>query len=187
MCSFTFTTGRWADSGVFRSYLDELLAQQPLRDSIGAYSVSDISRVQIYSHSGGYFTIGNMATVGGMGGIVRELALLDSLYADFDQFDAFVEGNINSFGTGYDNYRFTTLYTPDGGTMGNNVAMSQRAEGWVSAANCTNILWSDSAHAVESLSSDLLSKYSLVFQLTDLSHNDVPREFFYDILVGAGV
>ena len=61
-------------------------------------------------------------TVGGVSQ-VEDLVLLDSLYADFSQFDAYVQNHLSVFGTGEGEYRFTSMYTADGGTYDNNIAM----------------------------------------------------------------
>jgi hypothetical protein len=59
------TAGRWKESGLFRAYIDELLTEH-MAPIIGKYSANDVSRVRIFSHSGGYYVIGNMAIVGGI-------------------------------------------------------------------------------------------------------------------------
>ncbi len=122
-----------------------------------------------------------MATVGGVEQ-VREIVLLDSLYADFSQFDAFVQNNLEQFGTDPSQYRFSSVFTVDGGTYQNNVAMEKRALGWVEAADMENILFIDNSES--ELSVQTIENYSLLFKLTSLDHNDVPRRMFYDFLIG---
>jgi hypothetical protein len=179
--------GRWAEAGVFRSFLDELLVEK-LSSVFGSdysYSVSDVSRVRIFSHSGGYYVIGNMAAIGGMGAKVMELCLLDSLYADFQHFDDFVTSNLVSFGTATTSqYRFSSVYTIDGGTYNNNQAMAARAKGWVTSADCEDIYQLDNDSSQE-LSATQLLDYSLLFKYTNLTHNDIPRNYFYDFLLTA--
>jgi hypothetical protein len=91
---------------------------------IGQYSIDNIGRVRIFSHSGGYYTIGNMAIVGGVTA-TKDLCLFDSLYADFSQFDKFVQDNLLSFGSSSNDYRFSSIFTATGGTYQNNQMSSE--------------------------------------------------------------
>ena len=142
----------------------------------------DISRVRIYSHSGGYYVIGNMAIVGNVKQ-VYELCLLDSLYADMNQFNEFVEENILLFGLNYTNYRFSSIYSLDGGTYDNNQVMALQAIEWTVRNNCTDILIIDNTNNTNY--NELISNYSLIFKYTSLEHNDIVRELFYDFLISA--
>ena len=125
---------------------------------------------------------GNMAAVGEVPQ-VRDLCLFDSLYADFAHFDAFVQSNLASFGPGIDQFRFSSIYTLSGGTYNNNQAMEQRAVGWVAAANRTDAMLYD--NTAKALTTEEISQFSLIFKFTSLSHEDVPRNFFYDFLLSA--
>lgn len=130
----------------------------------------------------GYFTIGNMAAVGGVKQ-VYELSLLDSLYADFAHFDSFVEDNIMQFGTGWSEYRFSSIFTLTGGTYNNNINMENRAKTWVKVANREDILLIDNTY--DPLSISTIANYSLIFKSTNYTHDDICRNMFYDLLVGA--
>lgn len=123
-----------------------------------------------------------MATVGGLDKEVLDLTLLDSLYANFAQFDAYVESNLPDFGVELYEYRFSSVYSADGGTYSNNQAMAQRATGWVKSANCTNILLVD--NTANKLTVGQVEAYSLLFKYSADSHNDIPRNMFYTFLVG---
>lgn len=175
--------GRWSEQDLFKKFLIELLdVSSPV---IGLHGLDSISRIRIFSHSGGYYTIGNMATVGGMGAVVKELCLLDSLYTDFAQFDAFVQLHLCELGK----YRFSSVYTSDGGTYNNNVAMAQRVSTWLNAANSSCVPDSEAVLFVDNNSANQLSVQSisthpLLFKLMGLSHNDIPRFSFHDFLVG---
>lgn len=147
---------------------------------IGQRSASDVVRTRIFSHSGGYYVIGNMAAVGGVAS-VRDLTLFDSLYADMVHFDAFVQDNLPAFGTTASEYRFSSVYTADGGTYSNNQAMAQRAAGWVATANRTEVMILD--NSVGTLSLDTIGKFSLLFKYSSLTHDNIPRNMFYDFLV----
>jgi hypothetical protein len=175
--------GRWAEKGLFRAFLEELLVEHVSGIVESKLSVRDLSRVRIYSHSGGYYVIGNMAAVGGLSNVVKELCLLDSLYADFDQFDDFVLSNLNNFGTTDDTqFRFSSLYTEE--TYDNNLDMAARAKGWVNEYNCPEVYDLDNDNSTD-ISAAQIQQYSLLFKFSPLSHNDIPRVNFYDFLLSA--
>lgn len=168
---------------MFRAYLSELLGKH-MPPYIGAFSVDAVDRVRIFSHSGGYYTIGAMATVGGMGAVVKELELLDSLYANFDEFDTFVQDNLCSFGLGVSDYRFSSVYSADGGTYSNNQAMATRAQGWVNSANCSTPITMMYDNSDNDLTVKDVNTFSLIFKYTTLEHNAIPRTMFHDLLLG---
>jgi hypothetical protein len=64
--------GKWSNTGMFKDFIDELFSEH-MNSIIGSYDSSKVDRIRIASHSGGYYTIGNMATVGGMDGVVKDL------------------------------------------------------------------------------------------------------------------
>lgn len=149
---------------------------------IGSYSIQDVERIRIYSHSGGYYVIGNMAIVGDVNQIY-ELCLLDGLYADFQQFDLFVTKNIQNFGFNKNNYRFSSIFSLNGGTKENNENMAKRAILWTNDNNCSNILILDESGRDDYI--DVIDKYSLIFKYTTLEHDEIPRKLFYDFLITA--
>jgi len=175
------TIGRWSESGLFKKFLDELLTQH-MTPIIGSFSIHDIERVRIYSHSGGYYVIGNMAIVGDVDQ-VYELCLLDSLYANFQQFDFFVTKNIQNFGLNSNNYRFSSIFSLDGGTKENNENMAKRAIIWTTDNNSSDILILDETGKDDYI--DVINEYSLIFKYSTLLHDDIPRKLFYDFLIAA--
>ncbi len=180
--------GRWKEEGMFKKFLDELLTvhMSPLllpKASVSTLSSADISRVRIFSHSGGYYVIGNMATVGGMAAAVKELVLFDSLYTNFAQFDSFVTTNLPLFGNGAEQYRFSSLYTVSGGTANNNVAMAERANTWTDQSGQTQLLFFDNTLSV--LPEDKVARYPLLFKLMNLTHDEIPQTMFREWLTQA--
>ncbi len=166
--------------------MTELLADH-IAPIIGNYSTENIARIRIFSHSGGYYTIGNMATVGGSDK-VRDLCLLDSLYANMEQFDAYVQDNLSHFGVGLDDYRFSSVFSLQGGTYQNNIEMESRASSWVASAeddhlSSNNTLFVDNTDAALTILN--IESHSLLFKYTTISHEDIPKEYFYEFLVGA--
>jgi len=171
--------GRWADKGLFKAYLDELLSEHmgPVLGAAGLSS-ADVGRIRIFSHSGGYYVIGNMATVGGLAGTVRELVLFDSLYANMPQFDAFVTSNLASasFGNAEAQVRFSSMYSAGGGTAANNVAMAARAQSWTSASNQSALMFNDNTLAA--LADATVQEFPLLFKLLDMTHDQIPQTQF---------
>ena len=113
------------------------------------------------------------------------MVLLDSLYADFSQFDGYVTSHLQQFGTKDNQYRFASLFTLDGGTYNNNINMENKAKVWVSEGQCENILFVDNEQPNSELTANTIGDYSLIFKYTSLEHNDVVRTYFYNFLVGA--
>jgi len=180
--------GRWAEPNLFHNFMQELLEIHLSSESTGVgvpLALADVTRVQIFSHSGGYFTIGNIAAVGGMPDEVRDLILLDSLYADFQHFDDYVQSHLSVFGTGISDYRFTSVYTATGGTYDNNINMEKRSENWIATnPNSAATLLDDMNLQIPLLSVDQLLKYSLIYKLSSYSHDDVARNYLYQVMVG---
>lgn len=181
--------GRWAEPNLFKSFVQELLEENLSSSTLGIGSplyLNDVTRVQIFSHSGGYYTIGNIATVGGMPDEIRDLVLLDSLYADFNQFDAYVESHLNVFGCDKQHYRFTSIYTTSGGTYTNNQNMEQRSETWLATSdNCTaTLLYDNETNSPPLLTIDEIKSFSLIYKLSSYSHDDTARNYLYQLLIG---
>ena len=61
--------------------------------------------------------------------------------------------------------------------------MIERATEWVTTSNCTEVMLVDNSEG--KLSDSSIQNYSLIFKYTTLSHDDVPRNFFYDFLINA--
>jgi len=175
--------GKWSLENQFKLYLDEVLEEMgPILNR--RYDLTSINRIRIFSHSGGYYSIGNMAIVGGMLDTVKDLTLFDSLYANFDQFDSYVVNNLNNFGLTSQDFRFSSIFTEDGGTYKNNVDMEERASGWVDDANISSsILLID--NSLSNLNSTAIQSYSLLFKLVNLTHEEIPLKMFYDFLINA--
>jgi hypothetical protein len=115
--------GAWATPGLFANFISELIGEKMVSYLGGkGRTLSDVRRVRIFSHSGGYNVAGALATVGGVQ-TVFEINLLDSLYGDFDAFDMFVRNNLPFFGPLVGQIRFHSFYTDSGGTAANNLAM----------------------------------------------------------------
>ena len=197
--------GKWANEGMLKAFLDELLIEHMsaiLNSSTNAvYDTSKVSRIRIFSHSGGYYTIGDMAIIGGMTAVVKDLVLFDSLYANFDKFDGFVQSHIYSFGYLYSQFRFSSLYTQSGGTYSNNQNMAARVKSMISMATAAGavdpdptdggiaLLLLDNSSSTSANSNSTvytqIQNYTAIFKLATCSHDDVPRNYFYAFLMYA--
>jgi hypothetical protein len=165
--------GKWAVPGMFSQFLQELLEPTYLGSVIGPRSISDISRIRAFSHSGGYTVIGALATLGGVSSLL-EVTLLDSLYGNFDVFDSFVKSNLNRIGLGPQQVRFRSVYTDFGGTANNNRAMAARVKTWL--GNQTSLLYFDDT--LSNIDPQVLQSFPVVFKRVNLSHDDSCRVFF---------
>jgi pimeloyl-ACP methyl ester carboxylesterase len=77
--------GRFAEDNGFLDFIEELLGKIP---EVGDYTLADLGRVVVLSHSGGWRAAAGIARKGGVS--VDELALLDSLYGAAPDFDAWI-------------------------------------------------------------------------------------------------
>jgi len=176
--------GKWAEEGIFKSFIEEALAKMSPSSST-SLSLANIDRVRIFSHSGGYYTIGNMWAVGGLKDKVRELVLFDSLYANFDQFDSFVNSNLQNFGNERSQFRFSSLYTSDGGTAANNVNMAQRVKSMLqdkSMAQKDVMFFDDTLAQFQEKS---IAAFPILFKRVNLTHDQIPQQLFKHFLTNS--
>jgi hypothetical protein len=161
--------GRLGTPGGFRALLAETLAD--LSHPLGGAGVDDVGAVVVASHSGGYQAAGAIVARGGVP--VAELYLLDSLYGDTADFDAFARQR-------GDGGRFADLYTTGGGTLANSQAMADRAraQAWVAPAEL-----SDERTGAPLPDGGL--GHALVFRLTAVAHDAVPAQFFGPLLASS--
>lgn len=109
-----------------------------------------------------------LATVGAHG-CSLQLCLLDSLYINFDQFDNFVESHFNEFELSKTEYRFSLVFSLDGGKYANNLAVENRAAEWVSEARCDEVLLIDN-DGCDLLGAGNISQFSPILKYANLSH-----------------
>jgi hypothetical protein len=165
--------GNFGVEGGFRAFLGELLGKL---GNVGAYSLEDVGSLVVASHSGGYRAAAGIAVRGGVN--VNELWLLDSLYGQFDDFDGWVQSDLDSLST--ISRRFADVYTGTAGTLVNSQAMATRAAGWVDSS----VLLDDRSTATLS---DADYAHGLLFKRTGLSHDGVPRYYFGKLLTSSSL
>jgi len=165
--------GKLATQGGLKAMLAETLAELP--PPIGPIDLAEHDQLIIATHSGGYVAAAAMATIGDVR--VDELWLFDSLYGRTSSFDSWVMGDIPSFATSMPARRFANVYTSGGGTYANSQAMADRAAGWVTGD--PSVLLDDRTTATLT---DAEYQHGLIFKLSGLSHDDVPRKYFSRLL-----
>jgi len=146
------------------------------KNKLGKYTLSNIKRIIVFSHSGGYNTIADILSVGGVPQ-TREAILLDSLYARFQEFDNFIVNNLPKFGIGTGFYRYGNVYTDHGGTFQNSIDQAKRASKW--AHNNKSLYLFDNTYGT--LPPEAY-RHPLIFKRSQLSHDDVPRYYVEQFL-----
>jgi hypothetical protein len=165
--------GQLGVDGGLTALIDEVLGKIP---DVGSFTLDDLGRVVVASHSGGYRAAAGAAQRGGL--YVNEVWLLDSLYGSTDDFDAWVQSDLGSFGDA--SRRLADIYTGWGGTLANSQAMAGRAEGWVGADGVVD------DRTTSTLSAARLGQ-GLVFKRSGLPHDGVPRYYFGRLLSTSGL
>lgn len=165
--------GSLGKPGGFKALLGEALQAlpPPLRD----LTPREVGDVVLASHSGGYQAAAGIAVRGGVP--IRELYLFDSLYGSTTDFDAWVQSDVASFSSSAPRRRFADVYTTGGGTLARSQAMADRARAWAAADpgalvdDRTTSTWPDATY-----------RHGLLFKLSELSHDGVPRYYFSRLL-----
>lgn len=157
--------GQLGTAGGFRALLEETLATLPA--PAGPLALSQINRVIVSVHSGGYRAVASMITIGDVR--TDEVWLFDALYGDIMSYDAWIMSDLASFAQLA--RRFGDVYTSGGGTLSNSQAMADRAAMWVDPSTIvddrTTATWPDDTY-----------HHGLLFKASALTHDDVPRYYF---------
>lgn len=167
--------GRLGLDGGFRSLVAEALAK--VRGELGPIGVDRLGPVVLASHSGGY---GAAAAIAVRGGIpIAELYLLDSLYGNSADFEAWMRQDLGSFSGSAPRRRFASVYTDGGGTLTNNQALATRAAGFAPDASAliddrTTATWPAATY-----------QHGLLFKRSMLAHDGVPRYYFGTLLASS--
>jgi hypothetical protein len=155
--------GALGQDGAFATLFGEALATLP----DGALTTNDVGNLIVASHSGGYRVAADVAQRGGV--TVGEIWLLDSLYGNTADFDAWMQSDLQSFSDG--TRRFANIYTTYAGTLANSQAMGRRAAGWLPASalvdDHTLSTWPESTYM-----------HGALFKHSGLAHDGVPRYYF---------
>ncbi|MBS2021466.1 MAG: hypothetical protein JST92_03595 [Deltaproteobacteria bacterium] len=173
----TSSAGRLVNAGLFRAMILELLPK------IGAlagrtYTEADLGKIVLTSHSGGYIAVAMALDRGGLTSHVSEVILLDSLYGNTAEYDAWVKGGLG-------NIRFATVYTGTGGTLANAQAMATRAKSWANAARLPAASMLDDR--TTATLADGSFEAPLFFKRSGLAHDQVVAYYLPRILAHAGL
>lgn len=118
--------GKLGTTDGLKNFLAELLPK--LEPQLGPAGLADIGNLLLMSHSGGYWALAKMATIGGVP--VDEVHLLDSLYGYESTFQDWIELDPAAHAMTPPLRRFFSVYTAGGGTDDNNMAMATGAASW---------------------------------------------------------
>ena len=145
--------GKLEDPGGFNKFVDELVATLKQRAVFnGDFVAGDII---LSGHSGGYRVISAILDRGGRSASVKEVWLLDALYAESEKFLAWWDKHHG---------RLINIYTDGGGTKDDSEALMQRLR-----QRGTPFLATEEIKVTP----DELKTNKLIFLHTDLPHNDV--------------
>jgi hypothetical protein len=146
--------GKLEDAGGFKRFMDE--AMDTLRQR-GVIKDSEIGRIILSGHSGGYEVISAIVAVGGLSDHVREVWLFDALYARTERFV-----------TWFDNHkgRFVDIYTEHGGTKEETQDLMAALQG-----NHVPFYSGDEA----TVTAKDLRDHHLIFLFSKLPHDETPQ------------
>jgi hypothetical protein len=164
--------GALANDGTLAAMLGEALGQLPS----GSATLDDLGSVIVASHSGGYRAAAGSAQRGGVA--VSEVWLLDSLYGDTADFDAWMQRDLGSFSDG--TRRFADVYTGAAGTLANSQAMARRAAGWLPATALVD-------DRTTSTWLGVTFRHGALFKRSGLAHDAVPRYYFGKLVATSSV
>jgi len=168
--------GQLGDAGGWYDFMAELLSLL-VSDKILPPSMEDvasINRIVVFSHSGAYDVTAAIASVGGVAQ-VKGIVMLDSLYADFDQFNTWIAQNAanNSFGTtNSTEYMWGNVYTDHGGTYDNSVVQANTTLTFLEASSQQSLMLWDNTYST--LPASDYTTFPIIFKRSELAHDDVP-------------
>jgi hypothetical protein len=174
----TSDPGQLATAGDFQTLVHDVFAA--LSPSLGRpLAPADLDRIVVASASGGYGAAAAVLAQGGLG--LREVDLYDSLLGDTVTFAGWIQSNAPRFAPARsDGLRFVDLYTAGGGTETQSLALAATANAALADAGLTGAL-SDQRDG-----GGLVLTAPIVFALTPVAHDDVPRSDFGTVLGAAG-
>jgi hypothetical protein len=172
----TSDDGKLAQPGFFRSMILELL---PDIGSLAGrnYDESQLGALVLTSHSGGYQALAHVLDRGGLTDHVRQVILLDSVYGNIAQFEAWAQSAPGA--------RIAVIYTSSGGTLVNSQRMASDQRSWLTQAGL------DSKRLLDDRTTATLPDgafdASFVFKHSGLSHDGTAQYYFGKLLAHAGL
>ena len=157
--------GRLAEAGFFRAMILEVLPR--IGQLVGrAYGESDLGSIALTSHSGGYRALAHTLDRGGLTDHVTQVILLDSVYDNLSQFEAYARSG----------GRMAVVYTDNAGTLGNSQHM----------ANDLRALKPFDDRTYSTLT-DAQFDAPLLFKRSALSHDGTAQYYFGRLVAHAGL
>jgi len=146
--------GKLEDTDGFKRFMDEVLLTLRAR---GHLKKSEVGKIILSGHSGGYHVISAILDRGGIADRVKEVWLFDALYGQTEYFT-------NWFGK-YSDIRLLNIYTENGGTKHETESLMTelKKQNTPFLATTENKIWPQQ-----------LQSNKLVFIYTDLAHDDTP-------------
>jgi hypothetical protein len=169
--------GALGNVGGLKALLDETLGL--LKPQLGNVSTSDVRRILVASHSGGYWATALMASQGGVP--VDEVLLLDSLYGYEGTFEMWINSDLGSIAS--TRRRFASVYTccSSGPETNTQNILAPVVHGYfpgdagVVMDDRTSSTWTDDEYL-----HGVLLKFSM------LTHDGVPRYYFGKLISTSG-
>ncbi len=148
--------GKLESTGGFKNFVNELLDTLYAK---GKIKNERVGRIILSGHSGGYRVMAYILMRGGLSASIKQVILLDALYADTEKYVYWLDH--------YDG-KLIDIYTDHGGTKDDSENLMADLKGWgIPFVSYNN----------ESDVTDFgLANNRLVFIHTDLPHNEVPFE-----------
>ena len=152
----------------FQALVKEALLQ--VQKDLGGVDTDHLGPVVLASHSGGYAAAAAIAVRGGIP--IAEIYLLDSLYGNSADFEAWMRQDLGTFSGAAPRRRFASVYTDGGGTLTNNQALAIKTLGFVPDQSAviddrTTATWPPATY-----------QHGLLFKRSMLSHDEVARYYF---------
>lgn len=165
--------GALRNAGAFDAMMNEILGRlEPLVPGLGRRSMSDVARLGVMSHSGGYQAVAQVVRAAPPS--LRSVALLDSLYGEDSKFAAWISAHATGFAPGGD-YRFADIYTTGGGTADHSRALYDRVLPTLRAAGAGARVMHDTTSAT--LDPEAYLAHPVLFKFSALSHGGVSRYY----------
>eukprot|EP00759_Apiculatamorpha_spiralis_P048698 PhF_6_TR44112/c0_g1_i1/m.67276 len=176
------SAGQLGRTNGFRLFLEELFSDANFGSVVGGgiNIGTDIARIAVMSHSGGYGTTAAFASRGGVPSL-RQIALFDSMYGNAADFESFIEraaragkirsGDCNTFR--FANFYGSSTQSTSEEQAGNARAFSQR---YPSLLESSDLVWDTTNTA--SLDTTSLNAAILFKKTTNKYHDEIPRYWF---------
>lgn len=179
----TGAPGALANEGGTLSLLSELYTEHLSPWFEHDVLVTDLDRIVLTSHSGGYTALARALDRGGLPNI-SEAVLFDSLYGEMAVYEDFTLGQLQRFDTNApDPLRFGIVYTSGGGTADESRALASELEAALAAEDRADaLIFDDTTGSLD----DGALVAPIVIKHSSLSHDGVVAFYFGPFVAAAG-